>query len=375
MRSTTFGRARLAAALWFAVSIGGCAWGPGMRMKESAIRDRAAEAGEDPRFALVPITPTVLDELRQGRGQQKPAVTDPLAEQATKYEYKIAPHDVLSVIVWGHPELTIPAGEFRSAEATGHPVTADGKMFYPHVGVIDVAGKTLPQVRDLLTQRLKTVLQNPQLDVKVTSFRGMKVRVTGEVKQPASLPITDVPLRALDAITAAQGTTPEADLQRVVLSREGKAHLLDLQAVNERGDLSQNWLLTDGDILHVPDRSGNRVYVIGEVKKPQARVMVKGRMTLADALTETEGLDPTSSNAAAIYVIRGTYDKPRVFRLDATSPDALLLAANFDLQPLDVVFVSTHALTQWNRIVQQLLPTIDMVTRPAYYLRGVLLLP
>ncbi len=343
-------------------------------MKEGALRERAEAAGEDPRFALVPITPKVIQELRENRPKpERP--TDPLGEQAAKYEYRIAPHDVLSVIVWGHPELTIPAGEFRSAEATGHPVTADGMMFYPHVGVVEVAGKTLPQVRELLTARLRTVLQNPQLDVKVATFRGLKVRVTGEVKQPVSLPITDVPLRALDAITAAQGTTPEADLQRVVLSREGKAHLLDLQAVNELGDLSQNWLLQDGDILHVPDSSAQRVYVIGEVTKPQARQMIRGRMTLADALTDTEGIDPTSSNAAGVYVIRGTYDRPRVFQLDATSPDALLLAANFDLQPLDVVFVSTHALTQWNRIVQQLLPTIDMVTRPAYYLRGVLIVP
>ena len=175
---------------------------------------------------------------------------------------------MLSVTVWDHPELTIPAGEFRSPESTGHPVTSDGKMFYPHVGTIAVGGKTLPEVREELTQRLTRVIQNPQLDVRVASFRGKKVQVTGEVMGPAALPINDVPMRALDAITFAKGFTPEADMQNVILTRAGKTYRLDLQAVNERGQVGNNWLLQDGDVLHVTDRRENRVFVLGEVKKP-----------------------------------------------------------------------------------------------------------
>jgi polysaccharide biosynthesis/export protein len=365
---------KLAVAV-LATTLSACAWGPGMRVNEGAIERRAEKSGEDPKFVLVPLTPQVVKEHLEASLQRREPTPDPLGEQAARYAYKVAPHDVLSVIVWGHPELTIPAGEFRSAEATGHPVTADGKMFYPHVGTIDAAGKTLPQLRELLTARLKGVLQNPQLDVKVAAYRGMKVRVTGEVKTPTTFPVTDVPLRALDAITLAGGQTPEADLQQVVLTRGGQAYRLDLQAVNERGDATENWLLQDEDTLHVPDRMLNKVFVLGEVQRPSSRLMHKGRMTLAEAIGDTEGLDPVTSNAAGIYVIRGSYEVPRVFRLDATNPDALLLAAQFPLQPLDVVFVSSHRLTQWNRIVTQLMPTIQAVTQPLYYLRGVLLLP
>ena len=354
----------------FSLLLVGCT---GMRMNERALVDRAVEAGEDPRFVLVPVTPDLVREQREQSLRKDPLATDPLAELAAHYEYRVAPHDVLSVVVWGHPELTIPAGEFRSAEATGHPVTADGKMFYPHVGVVEVAGKTLPEIRELLTSRIRAVIQDPQLDVKVASFRGLKVHVTGEVMKPATLPITDVPMRALDAITAAQGTSPEADLRRVVLTRNGRPNLLDLQSVNEEGNPAQNWLLQDGDILHVPDRSLNKVFVLGEVKKPSSKVMHKGRMNLAEAIGDSEGLDPATSDAAGIYVLRGTYEKPRVFRLDASSPDALLLAAQFDLKPLDVVFVSSTKLSDWNRVVMQLLPTVTAITQPLYYTQGLLL--
>ena len=81
-------------------------------------------------------------------------------------------------------------------------------------------------------------------------------------------------------------------------------------------------------------------------------------MTLAEAIGDTEGVDPAATNNV-IYVIRGEYERPKVYRLDASSPDALLLAVQFPLRPADVVFVSTSDLTRWNRVMNQLMPTIQ----------------
>ena len=344
---------------------GACAWGPGMYMDEGAFRERYAgkeDGAAEGAFEIIPIDAALLRKQQAARQQERPPPRqDPLAEMAAGYSYRVAPHDVLSVIVWDHPELTIPAGEFRSAEATGHPVAADGTMFYPHAGVIQVAGKTLREIRELLTQRLTHVIERPQLDVRVVSFRGQKVQVTGEVAAPSSLPITDVPMRVQDAISQARGFTPEADLRGVTLSRGGKTFTLDLQALYEQGDISQNWLLQDGDILHVPDRSRNKVFVLGEVRRPSSRLMVKGRMTLAEAIGDSEGFDPISSNPSKLYVLRGSFERPTIYKLDAASPDALLLAAQFQLQPHDVVFVSAHNLTRWNRIISQIQPTVQLL--------------
>lgn len=338
----------------------GCAFTPGLTVNDQDLVNRPrTEDGGVPDVVILPVTPELLMRQAEERHQQPPPLADPLDNEARSYEYRIAPHDVLSVIVWDHPELTIPAGEFRAADAAGHPVTAAGTMFYPHVGVVHVAGKTLSQARELLSEKLAKYVEKPQLDVKVAAFRGFRVQVTGELMAPSTVPITDVPMRALDAIAFARGPNPEADLRNVTLARDGQLHKLDLQAVNELGAVSQNWLLKDGDILHVPDRSRNKVFVMGEVRKPSSRVMVKGRMTLAEAINDAEGFDPLTSNPGGVYVFRGSYAKPHIYRLDARSPDAMLLAAQFELQPRDVVYVSTYALTQWNRIVQQMLPTVQ----------------
>jgi polysaccharide biosynthesis/export protein len=352
----------MAKASWLllVVLFTGCALAPGMRMNTRAVDDRAQKSGsKEP--GVHDITPELLVRMARERAAAVKPVTDPLADEAARYQYRVAPYDVLSVTVWDHPELTIPAGEFRSAEATGHPVNADGTFFYPHVGVLRVAGLTLPEIRGMLAERLTKYVTNPQLDVKVAAFRGKKIQVTGEVVQPSPMPLMDVPLRIQDAIAFVRGVTPEADLTHVTLSRGGKVYLLDLQAMYERGDVGQNWLLQDGDVVHVPDRARNKVYVLGEVRAPSSRLMVKGRMNLAEAIGDAAGVDPLTSNPGSIYVVRGRYEQPDVYKLDASSPDALLLASRFELQPQDVVFVASTKLTTWNRIVGQLLPTLQFL--------------
>ena len=43
-------------------------------------------------------------------------------------EYRIGPLDMVQVVVWEHPELTSPMGQYQPA---GQRVTTDGTLFYP----------------------------------------------------------------------------------------------------------------------------------------------------------------------------------------------------------------------------------------------------
>jgi polysaccharide export outer membrane protein len=352
----TFARLAVVAA---ALGMSGCAIAPGIKMDEGAAEARGRATTKDRNFRVEPVSPATVQRLVSEA--PPPAAKDPLADLAKTYTYRVAPYDILNVIVWEHPELTIPAGEFRTAEATGNTVGADGTMFYPYAGTVKVGGKTLPEIRALLTEQLSRVIRNPQLDVRIASFRGQKVNVTGEVVAPGAVPITDVPLRLQDAISAVRGLTPEADPTDVTLGREGRVYRLDLQAFYERGDASQNWLLKDGDVVTVGDRRFNRVFVLGEVRQPAARPMVRRKLSLADALGDSNWLDPITANPARIYVIRGDYSAPQIFKLNAESPDALLLATAFPLKPRDVVFVSTYEVSRFNRVISQILPSVALL--------------
>lgn len=277
------------------------------------------------------------------------------------YQYRIGPRDILTITVWEHPELTIPAGEFRSPEAAGIVVGEDGTIFYPYAGVISVVGRTVEEVREILTRKLSDFIENVQLDVRVAAYRSQRIYLAGEVAQPGVQPITDVPLTVVRAITSAGGFTEIADLQNVTLTRDGQTYRIDMQALLENGDLSQNALLKHGDVIQVPDYNLNKIFVMGEVLKPSAVIMNKGRLTLAEALGEVGGVDPITSNPARVFVMRSGQGKPSLFHLNTRTPDALILADRFELEPHDVVYVDTAEVTRWNRVISQISPTFQLL--------------
>src|SRR5438270_11961863 len=181
-----------------------------MRMNEGALQDRGRGSADAAHFQVLPITPQLLAAQATTRATEKVRRDQPASPAV--YDYRISPHDVLSVIVWEHPELTIPAGAFRSPETSGYTVSADGNIFFPNVGLVQVAGRTVEEVRVILTKELARSVVKPQLQVLVVAYRGKRVQVAGEVVQPSTVRITDVRLRLQAAIALARARTAVADV-------------------------------------------------------------------------------------------------------------------------------------------------------------------
>lgn len=352
-------------------TVAGCAAIPGTQTygmrEQSAVKLPVKDADEvtPANVKVVPITAELIIEQEKAR-RAGAASTDKNAKQTPAYpalsDYKLGPGDIISVIVWDHPELTIPAGIYRSAEQSGNLVDADGNIFYPYAGTVHVAGKSADEVREVLAKKLAKVIEKPQVDVRVVSFRSKRVYVVGEVKQPGLLEITDVPLTMVDAVNKVGGFNSDADHSRILLTRKGATWRVDLQALYEDGATDQNALLEAGDIINVPDRQMNKVFVLGEVKKPGSLVMNKKRLTLAEALADAGYIDQLTSNPHWIFVMRGQTDKPELYHLDSKSPDALLLADRFPLRARDIVYVDAAEVARWNRVITNILPTSTLLS-------------
>lgn len=289
-------------------------------------------------------------------------------QQESYTQYRVGPRDILNITVWEHPELTIPAGEFRSAESAGNVVGEDGTFYYPYAGVVQAAGRTVEEIREELYRKVSRYIERLQLDVRVAAYRSQRVYVVGEVAQPGIQVVRDIPLTVLEAINGAGGVTQNADQRNITLTRDGKTYSINLLALYEGGDISQNVILKQGDVLNVPDNDFNKIFVLGETgiagtgsARSRSLFMNKGRMTLAEAISDSGGPDQRTSDPARIFIFRGGLGKPEIYHLDAKSPDALLLADRFPLEPHDVIYIDRAEGIRWNQIIAQVQPTISLL--------------
>lgn len=355
-----------------ALLLSACSLTPGMEMEtNSPLSHIEVPTMKDGKLVkekakIIPITADLIIE-RQNSKQQ--GIRELPVDNTPATAYKIGPHDRLQITVWDHPELNDPGSEKIDPTLAGKTVQDDGTLYYPYVGNIPVAGKTVAEVREALTEGLSKYFKKVKLDVRVLSFQSHRAAVVGQVKTPGVQSMNETPMTIAEAISRAGGVTEEADTTNVTLARDGKLYKIDVLKLYEKGGADQNLLLKDGDVLNIPDRRDNKVFMMGEVGRQQALQIGNGqRMTLAQALAEAYGVDFNSSRPEEIYVIRTGELKPEIFQLNAESPDALILADQFLLQGHDTVFVGTAGVTQWSRVLNQILPSsfTSVMSRAAF---------
>ena len=277
------------------------------------------------------------------------------------WSYLVGTGDILSVIVFDHPELTLPEGANRSSAESGFRVQSDGTINYPFVGAVTARGRPPEQIRDDLAQRLATFIPDPQVDVRVAAFNSQGIVVSGEVNAPNRQPLTMVPLTLVEAINAAGGASDDADLRGVTVQRSGRVYPVDVEGFLRGGITQNNPVLRNGDVVSVPRRRAEEAYLLGEVARPNVIDLSLEPITLTQAVTRLGGLAAPRADMRGVFVFRMTNERPRVFQLDTSSPTGLLLGTRFVLEPGDVVYIVRSPLQRWNDTISRLLPSVQAI--------------
>jgi len=208
------------------------------------------------------------------------------AAAAAQTDYRIGAQDVLTITVFGEPDL---AGKYT--------VEQDGTFTFPLIGRVTAGGVTLRQFEQELKKQLADgFLKNPQVTVSIETYRSQRIIVMGEVRSPGEYQLTgDTTLLA--ALARAGSTTPAASREALIVragrrlglnGEGGEAEVIkvDLAAL-QAGNVALNLTLQDGDTVNVP--KAQSVFVSGQVKAPGAYAVERGT-TVLQALSLAGGL-------------------------------------------------------------------------------------
>ncbi|MBE0453703.1 MAG: polysaccharide biosynthesis/export family protein [Roseovarius sp.] len=309
----------------------------------------------------------------------------------------------------------------------GYVVSDDGSISIPDIGRVEIAGMTLAEAQDRIFRFLLENQVDPSFALEVSGFNSQRVTVGGAVRNAARVPITLVPLKLGDALTATGGVeVRDAEFASIRIYRDGTLYQIPYQDYLARPDLRE-LTLRDGDGVFVDinydlDRAfefyrqevdvirlrsqarkdvldmmatemsmrrgllqeqrsnfearaelgaekRDYVYLAGEVRS-QSRVALpyEQKAVLADVLYGEGGFPTQTGNPANVYVLRQSQDPVEfgavtAWHLDMRNAVNMTLATQMEMRPNDIVFVEEQPITKWNRVVQQFVPTL--LTTPA----------
>ncbi|WP_034185258.1 MULTISPECIES: polysaccharide biosynthesis/export family protein [Burkholderia] len=314
---------------------------------------------------FVTIDPALIARQNTARDASAASFDVPAAPRAPSY--RIGPGDVLQITVWDHPELAAAqTGAQQTPPRAADPIAGfvvddRGNLTFPYAGSLKVAGLTVADAQARVKRALGAIYRDPQVTLRVASFRSQQVYVDGEVHTPGALPVNDVPMTLADAIARAGGFTAAADQSDLTIVRGGVPVRVDLARLLERHRDPSGIVLRGGDLLRIGARDDNGVYVMGEVNRPlRALPKRNGRLSLSDALLQAGSINSNTADAAQMFVIRDAHGRtPTVFHLDARSPVAMVLANQFELEPKDIVYVDGDGLVRFSRVLSLLLPSVN----------------
>jgi polysaccharide export outer membrane protein len=159
--------------------------------------------------------------------------------------YLLSPGDAIEVTVWKEEGL----------QQLQFLIGPDGNIIYPLIGTLTAAGRTINDLKELLTVKMADYIAEPSISVKLLNNQGNSIFVIGKVNKPGQI-FSGRRLDVLQALSMAGGLTVFADDDNISIQRrvgnEIKVFPFDYDNVIDGEDLEQNILLEPGDTITVP---------------------------------------------------------------------------------------------------------------------------
>jgi polysaccharide export outer membrane protein len=325
-------------------------------------------------YALVDVTPETIGFLSQ---PNLVTFKGSFPDKRPRPNQVIGVGDVLNISIFE----AAPGGLFTPGQAAGarpgnfvdlpaQAVDQKGEIHVPYAGEIPAAARTLPEIEQAITARLRNRAIEPQVVVSLNQQHSSVVSVLGDVNTPGVLALNSVGERLLALIARAGGPKYEAIETYVTLQRDGRRVRVLLSNVVH--DPRENIFIRSNDVIFLT-RESPTFTALGALNQnvfgfnSEIPFDVES-LTLAQAMGKAGGLNDQQSDPSELYVYRYedriflkkvgvdterfTFDKvPTIYRINLRNPSGMLLAAGFQMRSKDVMYVANAKVVDYYKLL------------------------
>jgi polysaccharide biosynthesis/export protein len=355
----------------------GCALLPGTGPKSDAVEGNATAGLRSTAalpYALVDVSADTIGFLSQ---PNVVSFKGEFPDKRPKPNQVVGVGDVLNISIFE----AAPGGLFTPGQAAGarpgnfvdlpaQAVDQRGSIYVPYAGEVPAAGRTIPEIQQAVVGRLQNRAIEPQVVVSLNQQHSSVVSVLGDVNTPGVLALNSVGERLLALIARAGGPRFEAIESYVTLQRNGKRVRVLLSRVVH--DPRENIFIRPNDVIFVSHEAPTFT-ALGALNQnvfgfnSEIAFDVE-TLTLAQAVGKAGGLTDQQSDPAEVYVYRYedrhflekfgidttrfTYDRiPTIYHLNLRDPSGYLLAAGFQMQSKDVMYVANARVVDYYKLL------------------------
>ena len=243
-------------------------------------------------------------------------------------------------------------------------VGSRGYILVPGLGSIKARNRSLSDVQDDISRALLKQGLVPTFQLEVTDFKSRKFFLISEVYGNKVIALGSSELNIRDAIlnnTSSQSSDYIVNSSKILtlieLSRNGSLYKITLQEL--LSEAAPKVFIKDGDILALKnlEYKMGKVFALGGAGNAQmVPINPSNRETLADILFAPKGaLNNLLAKRSEVYLLRGR--NPSVaYHLDAQNVSRILVAAQTELRPNDIVYIADRPIISFSRTLSELVP-------------------
>lgn len=211
-----------------------------------------------------------------------PDTFEPISNAPVSRDYIVGPGDEIEALMWGRIDARYSL-----------IVDREGKINFPQIGPIQVAGLTFEEMSAVLIGKAESIT-GVNISISMGKLRTIQVFVLGEVKSPGIYSVSSI-ATVSNALLYSGGPTELGSLRGIQIKRGGKIiGTIDLYNFMLKGDTTQDVRLMPQDVIFVP-QAKTMVTVSGDVKRPAIYEFLN-KPTLLTAINLAGGLTPKALN-------------------------------------------------------------------------------